>query len=162
MIVVSNSTPLIALSAIGQFSLLQSLYSNMAIPEAVYDEVVIAGAGKSGSQEVANAVWISKHIVLNQQAVTDLLNQTKLQIGESEAIILAQELNADLLILDDNNARKEAKTRNVSVTGTVGILLLAKQQGLIAVVKSSLDALLQSGFRLSTTTYQATLKLAGE
>ena len=74
MIVVSNSSPLISLSAIGLFDLLNALYGTIHIPEAVYQEVVVTGAGRPGSEEVQAAPWIIRHEVKDFQAVARLVN----------------------------------------------------------------------------------------
>jgi predicted nucleic acid-binding protein len=78
------------------------------IPEAVYEEVVIAGAGKAGASAIATVKWIVRHSVTNQTDVAMLIANNSLDIGESEAIVLAQELNADFILLDDRKARREA------------------------------------------------------
>lgn len=162
MIIVSNSTPLIALDAIVSLGLLKSLFVTVHIPEAVYDEIVIAGTGKAGASAVATAVWISRHNVANQTDVAALIANNSLDVGESEAIVLAQELKADFILLDDRTARREAQRLGLNVLGTVGVLLRAKDKSLIQEVKPLLDALLNVGIYLDNNLYQLTLKLAAE
>lgn len=108
MSVVSDATPLISLAAIGALDLLAQLFGNIVIPAAVYHEVVVAGAGKAGAHAVANAAWIRTRAVKNKRAVRALMNSAGLDQGESEALVLAQELNATLLLLDDLAARQIA------------------------------------------------------
>ncbi|MFN2456338.1 MAG: DUF3368 domain-containing protein, partial [Pyrinomonadaceae bacterium] len=103
-------SPLIGLAAIGLFDLFDALYGKIHIPEAVYQEVVVTGVGRPGSKEVQSAPWIIRHKVTDQQAVTQLLAKG-LDQGESEAIIAAQELNAELIILDDREARRYASAQ---------------------------------------------------
>ena len=82
--------------------------------------------------------------------------------GESEAIALAIELNADFLILDDLKARKIAKDMGIKVIGTAGVLLLAKKRGIVNEVKPLLMALVDRGFRISNDVIEVILKAAGE
>ena len=83
MIVVCNSTPLIALSRIGNLELLREYFSEVYIPCEVYDEVVTRGEGLSGAKEVKYADWIKVEVVTNEIAVDSLC--TTLDVGESEA-----------------------------------------------------------------------------
>ena len=158
---VSNSTSLIALNAIGSRALLTSLYGSIHIPEAVYNEVV-SGAGRAGASAVASAKWITRHTVVDQPAITSLKINNHLATGESEAIVLAGEMGADLILLDDRAARRVARQHNLSIIGTVGILLQAKDQQMIPAVKPLLDSLISAGIYLDATLYQQALRLAGE
>jgi predicted nucleic acid-binding protein len=86
MKVVSNSTPVIALSRINELELLHILFGTIIIPTAVYNEVVLEGAGRPGVKEVANAPWVIKMEVKNLLAVSML--QMDLDRGEAEAVVL--------------------------------------------------------------------------
>jgi predicted nucleic acid-binding protein len=86
MIVVSNASPLVGLASIRQFDLLKQLYGKVHIPEAVWQEVVVDGAGQPGSTEVENAKWIKRYQVADTRLVHSLLQY--LDEGESEAIVL--------------------------------------------------------------------------
>lgn len=156
MIVIANSTPLVHLSAIGNFQLLQKLFNEIFIPEEVYQEVVVHGAGKPGSKEVKKAKWIKKVAVENKLAFSAYT--TRFGLGESGCLVLAKEMNADLLIMDDRAARTEAELQDLKVTGTVGVLLMADQMGLINFQKG-LDDLLASGFRLNIREYNRIIEL---
>lgn len=161
MIVVSNSSPLIALSIVDSLDLLRALYSTIHIPEAVFHEVVVRGAGRPGATAVANAYWIVQQSPANQQTVAQLL-LAGLDQGESEAIVLASELPSDLLILDESRARTVARQRGLSVTGTLGVLIAAKNAGMVVAIKPLLGRLSAAGFYISPQIIAHALGLAGE
>ncbi|MGC9397212.1 MAG: hypothetical protein ACP5J4_20395 [Anaerolineae bacterium] len=96
MTVVSNASPLINLAPIGQLALLPALYDKICIPEAVWQEVVVAGQGLPGAEVIATATWITRYTVTNSTLVAAL--RQDLDAGEAEAIALALELQAELLL----------------------------------------------------------------
>lgn len=145
MIAVSNSTPLIALSRIGKIELLHEYFGQICIPKAVYDEVVVSGGTLYGAQEVAQADWIFVEDIDNMLAAESL--GMYLGAGEAEAIVLAREKGC-LLIIDDGDGRKAARTMDLKITGTVGVLLKAGRDGKLD-LKECLDELNACGFRLS-------------
>lgn len=155
-----DATPLIALAKIGQLSWLPDLFGEVLIPGAVYSEIVIAGAGRIGAAEIQAASWIRMEAVVDRTKVNYLL--TQLDIGEAEAIVLAQEQQADWVLVDETKARAIAQRLGMRLIGTVGLLLLAKQQGKITGVRPLLDALRSQQFRLSQTVYDLVLKQAQE
>lgn len=159
-IVVSDATPLIALTKIGRLSLLPDFFGEVLVPGAVYTEIVIAGAGRMGATEIQAAPWIQMEAVVDRTRVDYLL--TQLDIGETEAIVLAQEKQADWLLVDENKARSIAQRLGLHLIGTIGLLLLAKQQGKIPEIRSELDALRRHQFRLSQRVYDSVLKQAHE
>lgn len=160
MMVVSDSSPLIALSKIGQFELLKSLYTQLLIPQAVYNEVVKAENNRPGAAEVFSADWIEVQKVTDQTAV--LLLREQLDQGESEAIVLALEAKAQVLLIDEARGRRIAQARGLADIGTVGVIVLAKRRGLIESATTLLDELSAVGFRMSAQLYQQAKKLAGE
>ena len=99
MILVLDSSALIPLARIGRLDLLRQIAGAAHISEAVYEEVVESGQGRPGSLEVAQAQWISRHQVQDRAAVSRL--RVRVGRGEAEAIVLARELQADGLVLDD-------------------------------------------------------------
>jgi predicted nucleic acid-binding protein len=161
MSVVSNSSPLIALAVIGSLDLLQALYGEIHIPEEVFTEVVIRGAGRPGASEVAGARWIVRHALVNRLVVAQLLD-SGIDAGESEAIALATELSARLLILDERRGRTVARERNLLVTGTLGVLIAAKQARIVPAISPLLDGLLAAGVYLGPQLIESALQLAGE
>jgi predicted nucleic acid-binding protein len=158
VIIVSNAGPLIALAKIERFGLLRALFGKLYIPQAVYDEVVVIGTGRAGANETEQAIgdWIEVQGVKDLVMVRSLL--TKLGKGESEAIALALEMKADLVLLDDYKARATAEFVGLNMTGTVGMLSSAQKNGLISDLKSLLDELQAQGFRLSDKVYAEILK----
>ncbi len=160
MIVVSNATPLIALAKIKRLGLLQELFGTILIPQAVYEEVVTHAMGRPGSTEIHEADWIHTRAVAERTDVDYL--RTDLDPGEAEAIVLAQELSADWVLLDEPKARLAAHLLGLKFMGTVGVLVLAKREGKIEHVRPLLDELRARKFHLSERVYQAVLGQAGE
>ena len=144
-IVIADSTCLIGLSKIGQLDVLRHLFEKILIPSAVYHEVVVLGAGRFGADEVANAKWIEIQEVENRLAVQAF--RLTLGAGESEAIVLAQECEADFIILDDWKARQMALGLSLPVVGTVAVLTRASEKGVIKDLQSTLEDLRKAGFR---------------
>lgn len=90
-------------------------------------------------------------------------NKAQLDLGESEAIALALEINADLLLIDERRGRKEANRLGIRITGLLGVLVEAKQRSLIPVVQPLMDDLIaKSAFRVSVALYNQILALVGE
>ena len=100
---VSNTSPIINLACIGQLDILRQLYGLIAIPESVYHEIAVTGSGAAGSREVQTLGWIETKKTTNRLQVAALL--IELDKGEAEAIVLALELNAELLLLDERRGR---------------------------------------------------------
>lgn len=160
MIIVSNTSPLSNLAFIDNLHLLTTLYGQLIIPPAVQSELL-------REPSVANRIRPLLHTFLvispvqDQNLVTILL--TKLHPGEAEAIVLAREANADLLLIDERRGREVAAQQQLPHTGLLGILLVAKARNLIPAVKPLLDDLInKAGFRVSRRLYQQVLGSAGE
>ena len=154
--VVSNTTPLIALADIGQLELLKRLYEEVYIPDAVMAEI----ESEPARTLVEKAPWIKKITIKNPEKKA--LFRSRLHAGEVEAIILAEEIGAELLIMDDNAAKKTAKYLGYSVTGSLGILVKSKQKGYIENVGTIMDRLVEDGLYVDQKTRQMVLKMAGE
>ena len=153
--IVSNASPIIALSRIGMLSLLPLLFDQIFMPNAVYEEITQAGILRPGAAEtelaVANGV-ITLFTVKDQILVEHLSG--KLHRGELEVIIGAKEIGLQTVLIDEKAARKLADTFLISSIGTLGILLLANQFNLIQDLQFYLDALLGIGFRINKDMYQ--------
>jgi predicted nucleic acid-binding protein len=161
MIVVSNTTPLIGLASIGRLDLLRELFGEIHIPQTVYAETVTSGHEEgSAKPSVANAEWIHVAIVQDRLAVNVLLDE--MDLGEVETIILAGEMKADWVLMDEKKGRRKLAQLNLPKIGTLGILLKAKQLGLISAIKPEIEKLQESSFSISQSVVEEVLKQAGE
>lgn len=154
--VVVNTTPLIALAEVGQLELLHKLYSEIYIPDAVMEET----ESEPARTLVTNAEWIRKKSIICSERKS--LFGARLHAGEVEVMILAEEESADLVIIDDNTAKKTAKYLGFNVTGTLGVLVKAKQEGMIEEVGSIMNKMIEDGFFIDEKTRGIILRMAGE
>ena len=158
--VIVNSTPIILFSNINQLNLLKQIYGEIIIPQAVYDEVT-AKADSACQNLKNNFDWIKIESIKNP--LQKKMYEAKLHDGEVEVMILAQEEpKADLVILDDNSAKKTAKYLGLTVTGSLGVLLKAKKFKIIESVKPLMNSFIANGFFVTPTVYDMVLELAGE
>jgi predicted nucleic acid-binding protein len=158
---VSNSSTLINLGRIGMLWVLRDLFGEILVPDAVYHEVVEEGAGLPGAAEVGQESWIKRQSVANRPLVTVV--RRDLGPGEAEAIALAVEAGARVLLMDERTGREAAPHLGVSCAGLVGVLAEAKRRGLVVAVKPHLDALRDvAGFWLSGDLYEKVLRDLGE
>ncbi len=161
MIIVSDASILINLAIIKQLELLNSLYGKVVIPDAVFNEIVLKGAGKPGAQEIPMLDWIEVKSCQDVNMVNHLLNEVDL--GEAEAITLSLEIQANLLLIDEKLGRQKAKEFNIKTVGLLGVLLDAKNQGVVLSVIVMMDRLrIEANFRIGELLYQQVKKLAGE
>ena len=161
MIVVSNTSPITNLAAIGQLDMLRQLYAKILIPQAVYGELTFGDGNQPGGQEVQTLAWIETRHVADRVLVTAL--QLELDPGEAEAIALAVEVKAELLLLDERRGRMVASRLGLHVVGLLGVLSEAKQQGYLSAVKPILEDLVTTaGFWVSPRLYARVLQAAGE
>jgi len=150
MLVVSNTSPILNLAIIRQLALIRQQFGQVQIPLAVLAELKVF-EDRPGSKEIQAAVdmgWIEVQEVSSQLSV--LLLQQVLDQGESEAITLAVDLKADRILLDERDGRKIAKSLGLKVTGVLGILLRAKQEGDLSSFPDAINALIKTaGFRIA-------------
>jgi predicted nucleic acid-binding protein len=145
LIVVSNSSPL---AAIGRLNLIKHKFGKVVIPDAVWRELVIDGKGKKGVEDIEKSDWIKVQPVRDKALVKVLPKD--IDNGESEALALAVENNADVLLLDDKSARLIAANLGLKLIGVVGILIWAKKEGIIKQLSKELDKLREeANFRMS-------------
>ncbi len=122
MTVVADSSPLVILAKVACFDLLNRLFPRLYISTEVQHEVVVSGAGLPGASEVARAEWIEVKQLQNQAELLAAQERHALGVGELSTILLAKEVHANTVLLDDYNARRLAKTEGLQVRGTVGLL----------------------------------------
>lgn len=161
MIIVSNTTPLIGLASIHRFDLLHRLFGIIYIPQAVYAESVISGREIGGAKrEVSSAEWIKTVSVHDRLKVDELL--TDIDLGEAETIVLALEMKADWVLMDERKGRRKLSEYGSKKIGTLGILLKAKQVGLLPVIRTEIEELCRYGFSVSPGVVDMVLQEAGE
>ena len=157
MIVVSNTSPLMNLAVINQLKIIEQLYGKVIIPEEVSKELFAA----SIHPLIEHLPWIEKHQVKNK-GLSDSL-KIELDDGEAEAIALAIELKADLVLIDERLGRNIASRFGQKCIGIMGILMEAKHKGIIDSVKPVVDDLItKAGFWVSNGLYLKVLREAGE
>jgi len=154
--VIANTTPLIALANIDRLELLRELYGSIIIPQAVMDEIIREPA----KQRVRRATWIKVEPI--QDASQKDIFRARLHAGEVEVMILAREQKADLVIIDDDAAKKTAIFLGLNVTGTLGVLLKATREGYLEKVEPVINELLRDGLFISDTVKSYVLREAGE
>ena len=160
MIVVSNSTILIGLAKIGKLDLLRKIFSKVYIPEEVFKEVAERGKKKPGSQVISKAGWIEIKPINEKTQVNFLM--AFLEKGEAKVLALAKEINADLILLDEEKARKSAVIAGFEVMGLLGLLIVAKNLGLLKEIRSSIQELKRKRFRISDKILVEALRKVGE
>ncbi len=149
------------LAIIGQLHLIQELFGEIIIPKEVWAELIIEGKGKPGTNEIEKAKWIQVVKVKNDSLVKTLTKD--LDVGESAAIALAIERKANLLLLDETDARNLAEFYNLTKTGVLGILMRAKKRSLIKQIKPMLAKLrIEAHFWIKPDLYDAILSEMGE
>jgi uncharacterized protein len=160
VIVVSDASPLIGLVAVGQLDLIHRLYGEVVIPIAVHEELTTSSEAP-GAAEIASASWIRVQAVQNRSLADALALQ--LDVGEAEAIALAVEVGAELLLMDERRGRSAAVRLGRRVVGVLGVLVEAKRNGQLPAVRPVLEALtVQAGFRVSGQLRREVLEAVGE
>jgi predicted nucleic acid-binding protein len=155
-VIVSNASPLIVLLKINKLSILKELFEKIIIPEAVYKEITAKEPDKLIFDKIG---WIKTRSVTNIEMTT--LLEKLVNSGEAEAIVLAKELKVTLLI-DDAKARKYAKLLNIELIGTLGLLKIAKKNGLVQSVRKVIEDMLAEGYYIEDKLVRKILKDAGE
>lgn len=158
MIIIADSSPLIALAIINKLHLLSDIFQEIIVPFSVHQE--IAQSDKKFSSLLQE--WTKPFIKKCNN--TDAFNAYQLSLGkgESEAIVLSKEFKESILLLDDKKGRKVAKLENQKVIGTIGILILAKEKGLISEIRSSLNLFEEHDIHLSKSLIERALEISGE
>jgi predicted nucleic acid-binding protein len=158
-LVICNTSPLFYLHRLQHLEILQKLYHQLVVPEAVYDELHAGRVQGEDTPELEAYDWITMRTVRVPEGIQLIVD---LRPGEAQVLALALEEPGSLILLDDGFARAVAKAHGIRLTGTASVLLKAKQAGHIAAVAPLLDTLIQLGFRLSDATRTAIVALAQE
>ena len=159
MAIVSDSGPILSFARAHHLVLLREVTEELIIPAAVYEEIVGRGVGKPGAAAVQSGAWFKRETVRNRSRV-DRLPQ-HLHLGEREALVLAVERDAALLV-DEVQARKAARRLGIPHFGSLFVLKEAKNRGVVPAVKPILDALLSTGTYISDRLYRSFLDSLGE
>lgn len=160
MIVVSDTSPIRALANLGLLPILGSLHGEVVLPSAVESELADP-RGRHAPVELVAFDFIRVREVVDVARVAEL--REDLDPGESEALVLAMELGADLVLIDESTGRTKARQMGLDFVGVVGVLLEAKQEGRIRAVRPLLDRLRDEfRFFLAPRFYEESLRLAGE
>ncbi len=157
---VSNTGPVIALALIDRIDILQKLFQQVSIPDAVHKELLEGGSSGHGLPSYNKATWIQ---VLPLSSALDPLLQTVLDYGEASVIQLAREMKADYVLIDERKGRKIAREIfSLKVIGTARILVEAKRKGIIDSVGDALNRMRDSGYRLHDNIIRYALKESKE
>lgn len=158
--VVCDTSPLLILAKAGRLRLLTTLYETVEIPTAVLDEVNV----RERPDAEAIRQWRHKQDIPVREPLEATLHSLPEELGEGEraALALAIERDADLVVLDDQEGRRVAKRRGLSVTGTIGILVEARSTGHIDSLRRELDRVVEAGLWISESFYERLLQEFGE
>lgn len=151
MIVVSDTTPIISLIKIDKLDILKEMFGEVQIPEAVFDELTSNVLFREEAKAVIVCDYIKKMPVENMKSVDLLKRSTNLDAGESEAIVLADSLGDSILLIDEAKGRRIAKNMGLNIMGTIGILLVAYEDGLLdkESIEECIEVIRNSKLRIS-------------
>lgn len=157
--VITDTSPVFYLHRLGYLELLEKLYGGIIIPYSVSEELDEGRKAGEDVPDIEKYKWITLKKIPVPSHIKIIPDLGK---GEAEAIALALEERLHLLIIDDSLAREIAKLLSLNFTGTAGVLLRAKKEGLINEIKPVLDKLKAAGFFLKDKLVDDILKLSGE
>jgi uncharacterized protein len=158
-VLVADTGPIIAFARIQQLDLLHQVVGALLIPPAVYDELVVQGQGRPGADEVERGDWIHQREIADRVFLDQLPHD--LHSGEREAITLAHDLNA-LLLIDERRGRRSAQGLGLTVVRSLRILADAKQRGIIEVVRPLVENLLANRYWIEEDVINSFLDEMGE
>ena len=160
MIVVSDTTPLIALMKASQLELLQKLFGKILIPKAVYDELTSNATFQDEANTVKSCPFLEVVTIPDSKTVDILRRATGLDLGESEAIVYAETNSADILLMDERKGRHVAITMGLPVVGSIGVLNEAHASDLLTseAFRTAITRMQDAGIRLSERLIQGILE----
>ncbi len=159
-VILSDTSPVSALFRLGKLDLLRDLYGVVLIPPAVFAELLNLSVFGYDLDPLTTASWLKVTVPKDQMLVGQLCRD--LDIGEAEAIALAKELGAHLLIIDEKQGRQIAQSMDLPIIGLLGVLLAGKKAGLVDTLSPLLQRLGDIGFYISNRLTGEVLKQAGE
>jgi len=145
VIAVCNASPLITLAKLGLLSLLSELFGKVHLADEVFQEVVVAGAGRPAAATVSSATWIQVHPCSNPALLRQWQQQHNLGPGEAATVLLAQSLSADLIVMDERAARLFAQGQGLKVVGCVALLEISHRRGLVPDLRMTYQQMLSQG-----------------
>jgi predicted nucleic acid-binding protein len=160
LIVVSDTSPVLSLARIGRLEILRSLYDEVLIPTAVYEELG-AATRRFPQIDLAAIPWLTVTSARDRRRVQEL--RAELDLGEAEAIVLALERHAELLLVDERRGRRTALEAGLTVTGLIGVVVQAKRAGVVTAARPVLDELIHTArFWIGPALYAEVLKQLDE
>jgi hypothetical protein len=157
MLVIADSSALLALASCDSLIFLDSLFEQVRVPPAVFAECTVAGKPRGD-----RLAFFLQDKVIDVDLAELVIAAAGLGQGELEAMALYKRLHADRLLVDDERARKVARLNGISVVGSIGVLLLAKERHLIDSIRPRLEEIRSAGIRLGEELFLKALSLAGE
>lgn len=157
-LVITNNTPLVALWTLGRLALLHELFGDVWAPQAVCDEFMAAEPALRQAA-LESSPWLQCVTIPHSQHVAIYIG---LDQGEAEVLALAEAHPPRLVVIDELRGRRYAQRLGLPLTGTLGILLLAKERGLIPAVAPLVQELLDAGLYLSPELVAQVLEMADE
>lgn len=156
MKVITNTSPLLLLAKIRRLDLLRQLFDEILIAGAVYEEI----NAKLARETKEINVLIQTKVIYLREARTDIVKNLPVDLGkgERETIALAIETNADLVVMDDQEGRRLARSQGLSITGTIGVLIEARERKLISSIRQEMDHLIEAGMWLDEGFYHRILQ----
>ena len=163
MVAASDTSPISNLALIGRLELLRGQFQKVWIPDAVKQELdrLPSPEGRSLIEQATEAGWLQYRNISNRSFASVLAND--LDRGEAEAIVLATEIPADVLLIDEKDGRVAARQAGLEVRGILGVLVRAKTMGAVPSVKPEVDALRRlAGFFVAPSLEEEVLRSVGE
>jgi predicted nucleic acid-binding protein len=157
MILVADCSALVALSICNRLELLEQIFGQVVVPEAVYDEATQPNKKQASQLKIYLKDKVRKVDMQNYVFLDGFADA-----GETEAMVLYKQISADKLLIDDQRGRNVAKINHIETIGSLGVLLVAKQRGLIEEVAPLLHQLDKSDIYLSKQLIATVLELANE
>ena len=164
MIVISDTTPIITLLKLNHLDLLCDLYGTVYVPQSVYDELTLNQKFSVESDIIQKSLYLEVFDLISDAEIDSFRHQTGLDCGESEAILLAEKVNAELLLIDESHGRSVALSKGLRITGVIGVLMSAYKMQMItdSEVRHCIEIMKKSNRFISEKVYAHLLNLLDE